>query len=255
MDIQGYRLEANICKLGKAKTSKFDGVEANIYCKGKRAIEKKGREHLDVGDLELSIYFSDLGISHILTTRPKLYSQDDCPVEPKSPVVEKIRDSVKFSANMPMILRQGFIDLSAIEYLMDPSKAHEQLGRAVSICGIWKELGKMPRNVFPHSSIPRILQEDNDEDGENMQSSPQASDDVPPMKLKDAGGRGRTGVKGDEFVDIDLLKEAEMKAEESERIEQDIKSKREESKINVEETAVHDDKDADFGLGKLYSEG
>lgn len=56
---------------------------------------------------------------------------------------------MRFNANMPMLSRQGFIDLCSIEYLLDPSQAHIHLARAVSHYGVWSLLGPMPRDVLP----------------------------------------------------------------------------------------------------------
>jgi len=67
---------------------------------------------------------------------------------------------MRFNANMPMISRQGFIDVCAIEYLKDPSSAHEYLRKAVGEYGVWKELVEMPRDVLPEKSIPKVLRKD-----------------------------------------------------------------------------------------------
>ena len=67
---------------------------------------------------------------------------------------------MRFNANMPMISRQGFMDVCAIEYLRDPDSAHEYLRKAVGEYGVWKELGDMPRSVLPEKSIPKILRKE-----------------------------------------------------------------------------------------------
>jgi len=165
-----------------------------------------------MGDLELGDLFSDLGISHQLAARPKAYPTDDSVTESKSLVQEKIKDSTKSGANMPMISRQGFIDLSAIEYLVDPSKAHEHLGRAVSIYGIWKELGPMPRSVLPDSPMPNVLQfdkESDDDEGAETQRSetPEATDSEEKHKVGSGDEKFEARSRADDFVDVDFTKE------------------------------------------------
>ncbi|TVY84781.1 hypothetical protein LSUE1_G001405 [Lachnellula suecica] len=195
LEVQGYSLNSNISD-----------------SKGKRAIEKKGREHPEVGDLELGIYFSDLGISHTLASRQKLSTPE---VEEPTAGEEKIKDSMKFGANMPMISRQGFIDLSATEYLIDPTKAHEHLGRAVSIYGTWKGLGPMPRDALPDSSIPKSLQTEKevledqnirDDKQAELQGSPVSEEpnNKVPMKLKGGEKKVEALVQKEEFVDVDF---------------------------------------------------
>lgn len=69
--------------------------------------------------------------------------------EPSSAVEDRIKESLRFSANMPMLQRQGFIDLGAIEYLREPTRGHRCLVIVVESYGIWSELGEMPRGVLP----------------------------------------------------------------------------------------------------------
>lgn len=140
LDIQGYQWTANIWK---------NALDSDA-----------GTDHKDVADLELGLYFSDLGISHTLMTRPKEPVSNTSSEPPKSPVAARLRDSMTFSANMPMLSRQGFIDLSAIEYLVNPAQGYAYLKRAVEEYGVWKELGEMPRDCLPDSGMPKISQVD-----------------------------------------------------------------------------------------------
>jgi len=52
---------------------------------------------------------------------------------------------------MPMISRQGFIDVSALEYLGNPDRAYVCVRQAMNEYGIWRELGKMPRQMLPEN--------------------------------------------------------------------------------------------------------
>ncbi|KAK0107436.1 hypothetical protein ONS96_003253 [Cadophora gregata f. sp. sojae] len=128
-------------------------VESNIW---KIALDREEGEHSkEVADLELSLYFSDLVISHYLSVR--IHETAEPPTErPQSAVEGKIRNSMRFNANMPMISRQGFIDVCSIEYLKDPDSAYVWLGKAVKEYGVWSELGEMPRSVLPEKAIPRL---------------------------------------------------------------------------------------------------
>ncbi|KAH7354663.1 hypothetical protein BKA65DRAFT_394945, partial [Rhexocercosporidium sp. MPI-PUGE-AT-0058] len=118
-------------------------TELNIW---KKALDREESEHSkEVADLELSLYFNDLSISHNLSVRVRDPS-DSSDEEPQSAVEGKIRNSLRFNANMPMISRQGFIDVCAVKYLKDPTKAHGYLGKVVKEYGIWEELGDIPRD-------------------------------------------------------------------------------------------------------------
>lgn len=77
--------------------------------------------------------------------------------EPSSAVEKRIRKSISFKPNMPMLSRQGFIDLMNIEYHKDIDQAHEYLKRAIKAYGIWKELGEMPRDILPDQSMSTAL--------------------------------------------------------------------------------------------------
>ncbi|KAE9372991.1 hypothetical protein N431DRAFT_465307 [Stipitochalara longipes BDJ] len=137
LDVQGYPLTENIWKM---------------------ALEKESREkNLDLADLELGLYLSHLDIPHTLAARPKFssfatHNQDQNEeIEPSSAVEDRVREGLRFGANMPMLSRQGFIDLAKREYLGDPEVGWVYLKRVRDEYGIWNELGEMPRSVLPES--------------------------------------------------------------------------------------------------------
>jgi hypothetical protein len=66
-----------------------------------------------------------------------------------------IDGNLSYNPKMPMLTRQGFLDLSAIEYLVNPTKALDYLRKAIEEYGIWKELGEMPKSVLPNNSLPK----------------------------------------------------------------------------------------------------
>jgi hypothetical protein len=83
--------------------------------------------------------------------------------EPTSAVEEKIKESMRFGANMPMLSRQGFIDLGKREYLRDPDVGYKYLKRVVREYGIWVELGEIRRNMFPASGVGEEEEEEEED--------------------------------------------------------------------------------------------
>jgi hypothetical protein len=59
---------------------------------------------------------------------------------------------------MPMLTLKGFIDITAVEVLGDPSKGYLDLNRALRAYGlqIWRERGDIPRNCLPDFSPPSV---------------------------------------------------------------------------------------------------
>jgi len=84
--------------------------------------------------------------------------------EPTSAVEEKIKESMRFGANMLMLSRQGFIDLGKREYLRDPDVGYKYLKRVVREYGIWGELGEIRRNMLPASGAGEEEEEEEEED-------------------------------------------------------------------------------------------
>ncbi|CAG8957252.1 hypothetical protein HYFRA_00009454 [Hymenoscyphus fraxineus] len=142
LDVQGYQWTANVWK---------NSLDA-----------EGGENHKEIADLEFGIYLADLSISHKLMVRAKSATQEEIEgtelVEPKSPASLRVKEHMNFGANMPILSRQGFIDLSAIEYLVSPTKGHEYLQKAIDEYGIWKQLGKLPRSMLPDNSLPKASQ-------------------------------------------------------------------------------------------------
>ncbi|PBP26276.1 hypothetical protein BUE80_DR002800 [Diplocarpon rosae] len=143
LDVQGVEMGANIWKCAMAKAT--------------------GEHRKNLADLELSLYISNLLIYHTLNVRTQAGDSSKSPDGVEQPHLadvgeDRARDSRRFSVNMPMISRQCFIDVCAVEYLKDPERAYGWLRNAVTAYGIWEGLGKMPRGVLPETKIPRGLQ-------------------------------------------------------------------------------------------------
>jgi hypothetical protein len=113
---------------------------------------------------------------------------------------------------MSMLSRQGFIDLSVIEYLRDPEAGYQHLKHGTEALGIWKKLGiTMPRSVLPEASIPKVLRNDLDDVREEVEEkdgewTPMEDEEemTSPIKFKFKGGEAKIGafIRGEEFEDM-----------------------------------------------------
>jgi hypothetical protein len=146
-----------------------------------------------------------MSISHELRVRADHESNDDS---------AKASDAASneipvYSPKMPMLTKQGFLDLSAIEYLVNPDKALDYLRKAVTEHGIWKELGEMPRSVLPNNSLPKVskIKASAVEDGNDKREEVQATKLAPPaLPMRNVVAKPKTPGMKDEFDDIDLEK-------------------------------------------------
>ncbi|KAI1000120.1 hypothetical protein K3495_g8076 [Podosphaera aphanis] len=148
LEMQGYPLPANIWKMAWKKAA--------------------GACSKDVADLELGLYFSQRDISHTLIARPTEDNANKAILFNKPVNSDLVKgDPIKVDHNMPLLSRQGFIDICTFEYLKDPAIAHQYLMNALQELGVWKELGDLPRSVLPSS--PRIpsFQSSRETDTEN----------------------------------------------------------------------------------------
>jgi hypothetical protein len=61
---------------------------------------------------------------------------------------------------MPLLTRRGFIDITSLEVLADPSKEWGNLSRAIRKYNLprYKGWGDLPRGVFPDYPNPSIVQ-------------------------------------------------------------------------------------------------
>ncbi|KAN0099025.1 hypothetical protein V8E51_014688 [Hyaloscypha variabilis] len=135
LDVQGCLLSGNVWKSAQQKE------------------KEKVKASLDVADLELGRYFLDHGIPHTLASRHKHKHKSSSlslsPQKPLSAVEERIKESLRFRANMPLLTRQGFIDLARREYLANPEARWVCVKRLRVDYGIWNELEEIPRSVLP----------------------------------------------------------------------------------------------------------
>ncbi|MBA7581813.1 hypothetical protein ES708_23724 [subsurface metagenome] len=116
---------------------------------------------------------------------------------------------------MPMLSRQGFIDLSALEYFRDPEGGYKHLRHGVEVLGVWKELGiPMPRTVLPEMSIPKVLRNELDDVSEEKEGhwtgdEEEEEERSSPVKFKFKGGESKIGalMKREEFEDVESNEE------------------------------------------------
>jgi hypothetical protein len=145
-----------------------------------------------------------MSISHELRVRADHDSSDSA--ESKDAAAPEIQ---VYSPKMPMLTKQGFLDLSAIEYLVNPDKALDYLRKAVTEYGIWKELGEIPRTVLPNNSLPKALKiKDNvgQEGSSELEEVKKTQLGPPPLPVRNVVAKPKTPGMKDEFDDVDLEK-------------------------------------------------
>jgi hypothetical protein len=58
---------------------------------------------------------------------------------------------------MPMLTRQGFIDICTVEFLYDPNRGWAYAKAASRRYAIWREWGEVPRSVLPEVAPPELV--------------------------------------------------------------------------------------------------
>ncbi|RAL59120.1 hypothetical protein DID88_006766 [Monilinia fructigena] len=112
-------------------------MEDNIW--QKTLFAEGGVQNQEIADLELGIFYKNHEIQHTLAVRHAAHLP---PPSPSPTAGERIRRSISLGANMPMLSRQGFIDVMGMELLRDPDEGHRRLGGVVRDYEVWKELGE-----------------------------------------------------------------------------------------------------------------
>ncbi|KAG9232617.1 hypothetical protein BJ875DRAFT_466276 [Amylocarpus encephaloides] len=184
LDTQGYQWNASVWKNALASEA--------------------GENHKDVADLEFSIYLADLSIPHKLGVRSKSTPPPETYAELKSPVEARVKNHIKLDANMPMLSRQSFIDLSAIEYLVSPTKAHEYLQKALSEYGVWTDLGELPRNVLPKISLHKASQIKYTAPKKDESEDKETGGLTLPIRLNGGAKKVQALMEKEEFHEVDL---------------------------------------------------
>ncbi|OBT97061.1 hypothetical protein VE01_04776 [Pseudogymnoascus verrucosus] len=149
LDIIGYSLEQNAWKNQMSKP---------VF----------GYNPQDFADYQLRQEYINFSIDHVMAPRPPSAPNTDIRSSFSSlrnivpPSFSKILDSIptgnSISGNqMPLLTRRGFIDHCANEFLYYPNDGFNCVTKAARHYGIWRELGEMPRNVFPVVAPQELL--------------------------------------------------------------------------------------------------
>ncbi|QSZ32881.1 hypothetical protein DSL72_002462 [Monilinia vaccinii-corymbosi] len=123
-------------------------MEDNIW--QKTLLTEGANQNQEIADLELGIFYKNHEIQHTLAVR---HSVNLPPLSPSPTAGERIRRSISLGANMPMLSRQGFIDVMAMELLRDPDEGHRRLGGVVRDYEVWRGLGEVPRRCFLEGKV------------------------------------------------------------------------------------------------------
>ncbi|KAF9468322.1 hypothetical protein BDZ94DRAFT_780312 [Collybia nuda] len=144
LDDLGYTVQENTWKAGYTATL---GVSAE-----------------SMADKSLKTVFDLFSIDHIIQQRAKPSRTNS------SKSTSKIRGFLKSALNasipgftagpMPLLTRKGFLDITTIEVLGDPSKEWGNLSRVIRRYGLprYRDWGDLPRSVLPEYPDPRTLQ-------------------------------------------------------------------------------------------------
>ncbi|KAH6669269.1 hypothetical protein B0J14DRAFT_566027 [Halenospora varia] len=112
----------------------------------------------DIADFELKTTYENFSIQHKLVTRPNPKKSDymdnlvkSLPFDAKFAKLMSSSMGQKSFSNglMPMLLLPGFIEITVIETLADPSPGWIRLNRIAQHYNIWREWGDIPRSMMP----------------------------------------------------------------------------------------------------------
>ncbi|KAJ7137511.1 hypothetical protein C8R43DRAFT_1019559 [Mycena crocata] len=128
LDDQGYVGGANVWK-------------ANL-------IERGGKTKEDVADVELRRVFDLFSIEYILHPRPR--GSND--------LAGQFQGMTVSGGTMPLLTLKGFMDITAVEMLCDPSAEWGNLSRALKVYDIpaLRGWGAVPRTILPEGPDPRM---------------------------------------------------------------------------------------------------
>ncbi|KAK7042123.1 hypothetical protein R3P38DRAFT_2888627 [Favolaschia claudopus] len=128
-------------------------------------VASMGKSKEECADAALKRAFDLFGIQYLLRSRAR---------EPTSPPADVKRQLQSFGASfaraltpstpaagtMPLLTRAGFLNITAIEVLCDPSRHHTGLARIVQMydLGPVRAWGVLPRDVLANEPDPRMLE-------------------------------------------------------------------------------------------------
>ncbi len=111
----------------------------------------------EIADAELRLSYENFSIDHLLQPRVIAPNRDFqnfwSSYTPTSvPVLPPLTDG-----KMPMLTRKGFIDITTIEVVADPSGGWAMMNRMARHYGVWREWGDVPRDALPESAPAELL--------------------------------------------------------------------------------------------------
>jgi hypothetical protein len=165
---------------------------------------------------------------------------------------------MRFGANMPMLSRQGFIDLGKREYLKGPEAGYEYLGTVVQRYGVWRELGAMPKSVLPN--VGGVEDVKNKKKTEMREMGGKDEDEKPPLPPRSNSENGVKIHGGDEKVGA-LLKQDEWKEPTTQNLPESLmKAKGGERKVEAlstgetwDEMATDSNSESPIGITEVES--
>ncbi len=114
-----------------------------------------GQNREDMADAELKTTLDNFSIDHVMQKRPGAPHNDMAQMMGNlsnfniSSIISSVTIPSVSGGMMPLISRRGFIDLTSLETIYDPSVGWGNLNRALKAYGIWRERGPIPREALP----------------------------------------------------------------------------------------------------------
>lgn len=119
------------------------------YDEGKRnAKSQYGYNPEDIADFELRTAYENFAIDHVL--QPRVRSMNNS--VPFNPTLSPVSNG-----QMPMLSLRGFIDITTVEVLGEPTAGWQRLNIAKTYYGVWMDWGDIPRYVVPDTPPQEIL--------------------------------------------------------------------------------------------------
>ena len=138
---------------------------------GKRSnVPQFGHNSEDLADYEFRTVLKNFSFDHVLRKRATVPNNDMSKLLGGIPGLSssfaKLMTQNKSSSlldppasgGMPLLTRSGFIDITTVEMLGDPSPAWQKFNRIARHYNIWREWGDCPREMFPNET-PRPVSE------------------------------------------------------------------------------------------------
>ncbi|KAI9734070.1 MAG: hypothetical protein M1818_007008 [Claussenomyces sp. TS43310] len=118
----------------------------------------------ELADFELRSIYENFSIDHKLQQRnveaTDMNSLATSMSQMMSPGADKLltQSDIPVSGGyMPMLTRQGFIDITVVETLYNPSLGWQRLNRIARHYGIWREMGDIPRTALPEGPPQELV--------------------------------------------------------------------------------------------------